>query len=66
MSQTGNFFFLLSVLHLYFFVLAWPFVLYCTTLTTQTSMPAAGFEPSIPAGEQLQTHALDRSATGIG
>jgi hypothetical protein len=29
-------------------------------------MPPAGFEPAIPAGEQLQTHALDRLATGIG
>jgi hypothetical protein len=29
-------------------------------------MPPAGFEPKIPAGERLQTHALDRSATGIG
>ena len=29
-------------------------------------MPAAGFEPAIPAGERLQTRALDRSATGIG
>ena len=29
-------------------------------------MPPAGFEPAIPAGERLQTHALDRSATGIG
>ena len=28
-------------------------------------MPPAGFEPAIPAGERLQTHALDRSATGI-
>jgi hypothetical protein len=28
-------------------------------------MPPAGFEPSIPAGERLQTHALDRLATGI-
>jgi hypothetical protein len=25
-----------------------------------------GFEPAIPAGEWLQTHALDRAATGIG
>jgi hypothetical protein len=24
-----------------------------------------GFEPTIPASEQLQTHALDRVATGI-
>ena len=29
-------------------------------------MPPAGFEPAIPAGEQLQTYDLDRSATGIG
>ena len=29
-------------------------------------MPPAGFKPAIPAGERLQTHALDRSATGIG
>jgi hypothetical protein len=26
----------------------------------------AGFETSIPASEQQQTHALDRAATGIG
>ena len=29
-------------------------------------MPAAGFETAIPAGERPQTHAWDRSATGIG
>jgi hypothetical protein len=29
-------------------------------------MPPEGFELAIPAGERLQTHALDRSATGIG
>jgi hypothetical protein len=29
-------------------------------------MPPVGFEPAIPTGERLQTHALDRSATGIG
>ena len=29
-------------------------------------MPPAGFEPTIPASEQPQTHALDRAATGIG
>jgi hypothetical protein len=29
-------------------------------------MPPAVFEPAIPAGERLQTHTLDRSATGIG
>jgi hypothetical protein len=26
----------------------------------------AGLEPRVPAGERLQTHALDRAATGIG
>ena len=29
-------------------------------------MPPAGFEPAILPGDRLQTHALDRSATGIG
>jgi hypothetical protein len=29
-------------------------------------MPPAGFEPAIPASDQLQTHALDRAVTGIG
>ena len=29
-------------------------------------MPPAGFELAIPAGERLQTDALDRAATGIG
>ena len=29
-------------------------------------MPPVGFEPTIPAKEQLQTDALDRPATGIG
>ena len=28
-------------------------------------MPPAGFEPTIPASERSQTHALDRAATGI-
>ena len=43
--------------------------LYLTTHNThnrQKSMPPAIFEPAIPAGDRLQTHALDRSATGIG
>jgi hypothetical protein len=43
--------------------------LYLTTHNThnrQTSMPPAGFEPSIPASERTQTHALDSAATGIG
>ena len=43
--------------------------LYLTTQYThnrQTSMITAGFEPAIPEIERLQTHALDRAATGIG
>jgi hypothetical protein len=32
----------------------------------QTSIPPAGFEPPIPAGERPKTHALDRVASGIG
>jgi hypothetical protein len=31
----------------------------------QTSMPAAGFEPTIPASERPHTQALDRAATGM-
>ena len=41
--------------------------LYLTTHTTykrKTSMPPVGFEPTISAGEQAQTYALDRAATG--
>ena len=43
--------------------------LYLTTHNThnrQTSMPPAGFEPTISAGERPQTYALDRAATGTG
>ena len=43
--------------------------LYLTTHNTynrQTSTPPAGFEPTIPASERPQTHALDPAATGIG
>jgi hypothetical protein len=29
-------------------------------------MPPAGFGPTVPANERLQTHALDRAAAGIG
>jgi hypothetical protein len=39
---------------------------YCPSNTTQTSMPPVGLEPTIPVSERLQTHALDRTATGIG
>jgi hypothetical protein len=43
--------------------------LYLTThkiYKRQTFMPAAGFDPAIPASERPQTHSLDRAATGIG
>jgi hypothetical protein len=43
--------------------------LYLTTHNThkrQTSMPPVGFEPTIPASDRPQNHALDRTATGIG
>jgi hypothetical protein len=43
--------------------------LYLTTHNThnrQASMPPAGFEPTISASEQPQTHALNRAATEIG
>jgi hypothetical protein len=33
---------------------------------TETSIPPKGFEPAIPASEQPQTHASNRSATEIG
>ena len=29
-------------------------------------MPPVGFEPTTPVGEQPQTYALDRAATGTG
>ena len=32
----------------------------------RTSIPSAGFEHTISAGERPQTHALDRAATGTG
>jgi hypothetical protein len=43
--------------------------LYLTTHNThnrQTSMLPAGFEPTILVSERPKTHALDRTATGIG
>jgi len=42
--------------------------LYLTTYNTdkrQTSTPSEGFEPTIPAGNRTQTHALDRAAAVI-
>ena len=37
-----------------------------TNLNRHTSMPPAGFEPTIPANDRPQTHALDRAVTGTG
>jgi len=36
------------------------------TQETLTSMPAAGFEPAIPAIKRRQTYTLDCTATGTG
>jgi len=43
--------------------------LYLTTHNThkrQKAKTSAGFESETPASERVQTHALDRAATGIG
>jgi len=32
----------------------------------QISMPTVGVEPAVPASKQMQTHALDGAATGLG
>ena len=67
LDNGGNFLFSLCTLS----VLLCPncpgfaFCPYCTSHTTQASMPPAGFEPATPASEQPQILALDRSATGI-
>jgi hypothetical protein len=64
-DTTGDFFFVLCILC----VLLCPdcpgfaFCPYSTTHTTQTSMPAAGFEPAILASDRPQTLVLDCSAT---
>jgi hypothetical protein len=63
------FFFSFFVLFPHLFVLtvlAYTFCPYCTTHTTQISMPPARFEPAIPAGERPQNYALDGTTTGIG
>jgi hypothetical protein len=47
---------------------AWRRDLYPTTHNTrrrQSSVPPAGFEPSIPASDRPQTHALERAVAGI-
>ena len=36
-----------------------------STHNRQTSMPEAGFEPTIPARQRPQTYASDRAATGV-
>ena len=36
------------------------------TNNRQTSIPSAGFEPTISVGERPQTYALERAATGTG
>jgi len=42
------------------------YVITHNTHNRQTSMPLAGFEPSIPASKRSQTHALDSAATDTG
>jgi hypothetical protein len=37
-----------------------------TTLTRETSMTPAGYEPAISASERPQTHVLEGAATAIG
>ena len=36
------------------------FLIKYNTLKSQTTMPAAGFEPTTPASERLQTQTLDQ------
>jgi hypothetical protein len=36
------------------------------TYNRQTSMPPAGFEPTISAGDRPQNYALNHAATGTG
>jgi hypothetical protein len=43
-----------------------PSTLQHNTYKGQTLMSPAGFEPTIPASERPQIHALDSAATGIG
>jgi hypothetical protein len=63
LAPTGSFFLNSLLLSLYFICtyllvlifVALAFCPYSTTHTTQTSMPSAGFEPVISAGERTQT-----------
>ena len=70
LAPTGGFFFpLIHFCTSKSFVLHATYVPYYrpyTTNTTQTSIPPVGFEPASPVSERPQTHALDRTATGIG
>jgi hypothetical protein len=43
-----------------------PYYCPCKTNAIQISVPPVGFEPTIPASERPQTHALARAATEIG
>ena len=43
----------------------WQHTLHSQEASRQTYMAPVGFEPKIPASERLQTHDLDRAATGI-
>jgi len=43
-----------------------PYLTSHSTHNRQTSMPPAGFELTIPASKQPQTHAYDRAVTGNG
>ena len=63
-SPATGFLFSSEVL-LFFSLHLFPTCLYCTTHTTQRSMPLAGFEPAIPASDRPQTLTLDLSAAVI-
>ena len=51
---------------IFFFVLAQQPLSDNTQHSRQTSMPPAGFEPTIPTGERPQTYALDQAVKGTG
>jgi hypothetical protein len=55
-----------QILTSFFMSLYVPYYCPYTTNITQTSMPPAGFVPTIPASERPQTHSLDRADTAVG
>ena len=59
LAPTGIFLLQFFLFIVYLSIL-YPHVTYCSTDTTQPSLPPAGFEPAIPTIEQPQTLALDR------